>query len=241
MLTIKNVSAVTGNKELLKDISIEIKPGEIHALMGPVGSGKSSIAHLISGHPSIIQTEGSITFKKKDLSKIDCEDRSLLGIHTTFQFPPEIPGLKNIDLIKVALKAKKDKRSDQEIERDYKVLCTMLELRSNHGSVLMDYDLMSPAEFKKNEILQMLMINPEFIIIDEIEKDLEDEDLELVGAVLSSYANSDIAMIIITHSQKLLDMVVPTHVHVLVNGKIKERGNTELYKRIIEDGYSQFP
>lgn len=240
MLTIKNVSAVIDAKDLLNDISLEIKPGEIHAILGPRGSGKSSLAHLISGHPSIIQTEGTITYKRKDLSKLDSSDRSKLGIYVAFQSVPEITGLTNLGLAKLLLKSKKDKRTETDIERDYKVLATMLELRPNHGSLLFDYDELSPSELKKNEILLMLLLNPELIIIDEIDTDLDEDDLAVVGAVLDSYTDEKSSMILITHSRALLDMVVPTHVHVLVNGEIKEQGDTELYKRIIEDGYSQF-
>lgn len=241
MLTIKNVSVALGAKDLLTNISIKINSGEIHAIMGPTKSGKSTLAHLIAGHPSLTQTEGTITFNNKNISKLDSSDRALAGIYTTFQFPPEIQGLTNFELMKLALKAKKDKRSEVDVERDYKVLCLMLELRADHGDLLMDYDIMSPAELKKNEILQMLMLDPEFVIIDEIDLELGEEDLEVVGAVLNSYIDDKKSMAIITHNQTLLDMVVPTHVHVLVGGEIKEQGGPELYKRIIEDGYSQFP
>jgi Fe-S cluster assembly ATP-binding protein len=241
MLTIKNVSAVIDTKDLLKNISLNINSGEIHAILGPKKSGKSSLAHLIAGHPSIIQTEGSITFKKKNIDRLDCEDRAKLGVFVTFQNPPEIYGLKNIELIKSMLKMKKDKRSFQELEKDYKVLCTMLELPSDHGDTLMDYDFMSPSEFRKNEILQMLMLDPDFIIIDEIDANLGDEDLAILGAVLNSYIDGKKSMAVITNNQQFLDMIVPTHVHVLVDGEIKEHGGPELYKRIIEeDGYSQF-
>jgi Fe-S cluster assembly ATP-binding protein len=240
MLTIKNVSAVIDAKELINNISLTIKSGEKHAIMGPEGSGKSSLAHLISGHPSIIQTEGTVKFKNKDITKLDADDRANLGIYTTFQYPPEISGLQNLDIIKAVLKIKKDSRNENEIEADYKLLVLMLNLRPNHGSLLMDQDMMSLSEFKKNELLQMLMFNPDCIVVDEIDLDLEEEDLATVGEILKNYIDSKKSMIIITHNQQLLDLVDPTHVHILVDGKIKEQGGKELYKRIIEDGYSQF-
>ena len=241
MLTIKNASAIIDAKELLKDISLNINLGERHAIMGPKGSGKSSLAHLISGHPLIIQTEGTINFNNKNISKLDSDDRSLLGIYTSFQYPPEIIGLKNIDLIFAMLESKKDPRSKQDIEKDYKILCSLLELRSEHGSLFIDDEMMSAADFKKNEILQMLMLNPKLAIIDEIDGNLSDDDLETIGAILDGYIDDKKSMIIITNNQKLLDMVAPTRVHILVDGEIKESGGTELYKRIIEDGYSQLP
>lgn len=240
MLTIKNVSAVIDTKDLLKNITLQINPGEIHAILGPAGSGKSSLVHLLAGHPSITKTEGSITYKRKDLSRLDASDRNSLGIYTAFQTVPEIFGLSNLSLAKTILKNKKDKRTDQDIERDYQVLAQMLELRPDHGSLMMNYDVMSPSEFRKNEILLMLLSNPKLVILDEIDTDLSEEDLEIIGAVFSSFLDDQRSMILVTHNKKLLDMVVPTHVHILVDGEIKEQGDTELYKRIIEDGYSQF-
>ncbi len=240
MLTIKNLSAIIDSKELLSKITLNINPGEIHAILGPKRSGKSSLAHTISGHPSIVQTEGTISFKGKNLKNLDAESRSKLGIHVLFQDTPEISGLSNFELAKSCLKANKDPRSDQDIERDYKVLSEMLELPSDHGEHLMMYDEMSNANFKKNEVLLMLLLNPKLVIVDEIDEGLNENDLSVLGAVLSGFADETKSLILITHSQKLLDMVVPSHVHILVDGEIKEQGNTELYKRIIEDGYSQF-
>lgn len=240
MLTIKNVSAVYQTRELLKNISIKINPGEIHAILGPKQSGKSSLAHLISGHPSLKITDGSILFKHKNLSKASCETRAKLGIHTTFQNPPEIAGLKNIDLIKSILKSRGDKRDDNIIEKDYLVLCAMLELSPEHGDLYIDYECMSESEFRKNEILQMLMLNPELVIIDEVDNTLNDDDLSILGSVLSSFIDEEKSMIVITNNHSLLDMIVPDFVHIMVNGEIKEQGETELYKRIIKDDYSQF-
>jgi len=240
MLTIKNVSAIIDATELLTNISLKINPGEIHAIMGPKKSGKSSLAHLITGHPSITQIDGSIVFNRKNLAKLDITDRAKLGIYTTFQGPPEIVGITNLNLAKLILKARKDPRSEQEIEKDYSLLVAMLDLEPDHGTTEMEYECISPSEFRKNELLLMLLLSPKLIIVDEIDADLSDNDLEVVGAVLSSYIDAHHSMIIITHSQKMLDMVVPTHVHIMVNGKIKETGTTNLYKRIVEDDYTQF-
>jgi len=240
MLTIKNLSAVIDAKDLLSNISIEVNPGEIHAILGPRRSGKSSLAHVIAGHPSIIQTEGSISYKGKNLKNLDAEDRSKLGMYVSFQGPPELAGLTNLELAKSCLRAHNDIRPDQDLERDYQVLVDMLELDPDHGDAIMSFDDMSDMDFRKNELLLMLLLNPTLAIIDEIDNGMDDEELSIIGAVLSSYASDENSIILITHSQKLLDMVVPTHVHILVDGEIREQGNTELYKRIIEDGYSQF-
>ena len=240
MLIIKNVSAVLDETDLLKNITIEVNSGEIHAIMGPKRTGKSSLGHLITGHPSIVQTEGSITFNKKNISRLDCDDRASMGISITFQNPPEMPGLKNYDLAKLILKSKKDKRSDHEIEEAYKALCKSLKLDDDHGGQSMDYDDMTTTDFRKNELLLLLLINPKLAIIDEVDTDMDDDDLALVGESIKRFSNKKNSIIVITHNQKLLDMVVPSHVHILVNGEIKEHGDTQLYKRIIEDDYSQF-
>lgn len=240
MLTLKNISAVIDAKDLLNNVSFTINPGEIHAILGPRQSGKSSLVHLISGHPSIIKSEGEIFFEGKNISKLDPEDRLNLGIYSTFTEPPEITSLTNFSLAKLVLRARKDPRSDNDLERDYKVLCRLLELGQDHGDKPMDYDLMSGADFRKNEILLMLLINPKLAIIDDLDKDLSDDDLAILGAVLSSYLDENNSILVISNNRRFLDMLVPTHVYVLVDGKIKESGDASLYKRIEEDDYSQF-
>lgn len=240
MLTIKNVSAVIDNKELLKNISIEIKEGEIHAILGPSGAGKSSLIHLISGHPGLIQTEGTMVYKNKNLKKLDADDRAKLGLFATFQYPPEIPGIKNLDLVKSALKSRADIRNEHEVEKDYKTFCELLGMEKFHGKKYMDLDDVSKSDLKKNELLQLLMCNPDCLLIDEIESYLEDEDIDIISSILKKYVDENKSMLIVSSSKKLLDTVNPTHVHVLVSGEIKEQGSAELYKRIIEDGDSQF-
>jgi Fe-S cluster assembly ATP-binding protein len=240
MLTIKNVSATIDNKNLLSNISIQINSGEIHAILGPRQSGKSTLAHLIAGYPTLDLTEGSILFNGKNLKTLNAENRAKLGIYVAFQGPPEIGGLTNFELALNCLRAKKDKILEEDILKDYSVLADMLELPSTHGNSIIHFDDISPIDMKKNEILLMLLLEPKLVIIDEIDSGMDENDLEILGAILSSFSSEKNSIILITHSRKLLDMVVPTNVHVLVNGEIREQGTTELYKRIIEDGYSQF-
>lgn len=240
MLKIKNVSAVIDTTQLLSNITLEIKAGEIHAVLGPKGSGKSGLAQLISGNPNLIQTEGSIHYKNQNLSKLDCDDRFNLGMFASFQYPPEIDGLSNLEFVKLALKAKKDKRQEHDIEKDYNALKTMLGLAPDHGSFFMMADFMEARDFKKNEILQMLMYNPDLIILDDIDQHMTESDITELGLIIKGFFNEHKSMMLITNNHALLDIVVPTHVHILVDGEIKEQGSTDLYKRIIEDGYPQF-
>jgi Fe-S cluster assembly ATP-binding protein len=237
MLTIKNLSAVTGSRDLLNNVSLEVGPGEIHAVLGPKGSGKSSLAHVIAGHPAIYPSSGILQYNGKNLKKLDAEDRAKMGIYVSFQYTPEISGLTNLELAEICLTSKK---TSQPIDQDYKILASMLELPSTHGGSLVNYDDNSDVDLRKNELLLMLLLEPKLIIIDEIDQGMSDDDISIVGAVLSSYANENNSIIIITHSRKLLDMVCPTHVHVMVDGELKEEGGPDFYKRIIEDGYSQF-
>lgn len=240
MLTIKNLSAVIDSKELLKNINLTINPGEIHVVMGPSKSGKSSLAHIIAGHPNLIQSEGSIHFHNKDLKKLDSDDRSILGIFSIFQYMPEIEGLTNFDLVKLILKLRKDKRSEQKIEQTYKEYASKLGLRPDNGSLFLSSTAMSLSEIKKNEILQMLMVDPNFIILDQLDDGLSAVDIEIVSNVLSSFFNQSKSLLIFSDNKKFLDLLNPEHVHILVDGEIKISGDSDLYKRITNDGYSQF-
>jgi len=240
MLTIKKLSAVIDTKELLKNINLNINAGEIHALIGPPKSGKSSLAHIIAGHPDLIQSDGTILFNNKDLKKLDSEDRSLLGIYTIFQYTPDLEGISNFDLLKLILKARKDKRSDQKIEQTYKKFVTQLGLRPDNGSIMVSQSTMSRSELKKNELIQMLMIDPELVIIDDLDEDLSKEDIFKIAETLVSFLDESKSLMVITNDQEFLDLLKPQHVHILVEGEIKLSGDSDLYKRIIKDGYSQF-
>jgi len=241
MLKIKNLTAVIETLELIDDVSLEVNEGELHAIIGPEKSGKSSLIHAILGNPSMSIKNGSIKYKKKSIIEKSIEERSNAGIFISFQYPPNIDGVTNFELIKSILKSKKDTRTPNELENRYKELCKKLGLSSNHGYKIVNHEIMSDTECKKNEILQMFILNPNFIILDEIDTGIEKDELELFTSCINEFLlDKTKAAIIITHSRALLDALNPTHVHVMVNGEIRENGSAELYKRILEDGYSQF-
>lgn len=240
MLTIKNVSATIDNAEILSEINLKINKGEIHIIMGPKQSGKSSLAHVIQGNPYIPVTEGSITLHGKNITKTSADKRSRLGIFTSFQNPPEIAGLTNLDAIKMMFE-NTNMTFSTSLETCYKNLIRELELGSNFINEFVNDDDRSPSDWRKSEILQMLMINPKIAVLDEIDLEQDEGSLELIaGTLLSFMKEPDKACLIITNNQKFLDLLQPTHVHILVEGKIATQGGPELYKRIIEDGYSQF-
>lgn len=240
MLKIKNVSAVVDTQEVLNDINIEIKPGEIHAIMGPRHSGKSTLAHFIQGNQFIIQTSGSIVFKNKNVSKLASHKRSKLGIFTTFQTPPEIDGLTNLELIKALFQTRTGREFTSELEIAYRSLVKTIGLDSRFPDDPVNTASRLPEDCKKSEIIQLLMLQPDIAILDEIDIDLTDDALECIVAMVRTYIESpDKALVIITHSKTLLDKLTPNYVHVMVDGEIRATGTSELYKRIIEDGYPQ--
>lgn len=240
MLTIKNVSAAIDATEVLSNIDLKINKGEIHIIMGPKQSGKSSLAHIVQGNPYIPITEGSIKLHGKNITKMSADKRSKLGIFTSFQTPPEITGLTNLDAIKILFENNKNSFTTT-LETCYINLIRELELGSNFINEFVNDDDRLSGDWRKSEILQMLMLNPKIAVLDEIDQEQDDRSLELIAhALLSFMKEPDKACMIITNNQKFLDLLEPSHVHILVEGKIAAQGGPELYKRIIEDGYSQF-
>lgn len=239
MLKIKNLTAVSHSEPLIENISLEIKPGEIHAVMGPKHSGKSALAHAISGHPSVNITDGDIFWGRKKLQNLDPTERNELGIFISFQFPPEFEGITNFELTKEFFKPFNVDNS--ELQLKYNTCCSLLELGSDHGELTPSINHMSINQAKRNELVYMFLSNPKLIILDEIDEGLTNEQITSFGNILKDYiAERDRSCLIVTHSKELLNILQPTHVHVMVDGEIKMSGNNELFTRIIEDGYSQF-
>ena len=235
MLKIKNLTAISGDKELLKDINLKVKAGEIHAVMGPKFSGKTALAHAISGHPGVIVTDGEITYKRKNIITADIEDRYRAGIFTTFQYPPEYEGITNFQLAQAVMP------NDKDLSVKYVMWSEVLNLGLDHGDKLVNGGGMISTEAKRNEMLLLLLSNPDLMILDEIDQELGEDDIVIVGSLIRELVESGKkACIVITHSHLLLQILQPSHVHVMVDGAIKVSGGEELHKRIVEDGYPEF-
>lgn len=237
MLKIKNLSATSDAQPLLKNISLEVKAGEIHAIMGPKHSGKSALVHTITGHPSISITDGTVHFKKKKLNDLEADQRVNLGIFISFQYPPEFESVTNWELTKEVF----SKEKEDDLALKYSSCLEILDLGDTHGDVTPSAINMVMSQAKRNELIYMLLKNPDLVILDEIDDGLKDSENLLIGSILKDFlVEKGKGCIVVTHSQALLDLLQPTHVHVMVEGEVKISGTTELYKRIIEDGYSEF-
>jgi Fe-S cluster assembly ATP-binding protein len=241
MLEIKNLTVKLGDEQILENINLQVKQGEIHAVMGPQFSSKSNLALSILGNPNFTFQEGSIFYKKKNISDQTIDKRSQLGMYVSFQNPPPISGISNFELITNAVSFHNKRKSSEKLVKEYKELCKKFGLPESHGDKIVNADLMAPDEAKKNELMQMTLINPDFIVLDEIDESVSAEQLTIIAEHIKNFlSGGKKAAIIITHSRTLLDILQPTHVHVMVKGSIVEQGLSDLYKRIVEDGYSQF-
>lgn len=240
MLKITNMSAGIEGFDILSGINLEVNPGEIHAIMGPNGAGKSSLANAIVGNPELTVSKGRMTFKRKSLLRLEPHERSQLGIFMTFQDPVEIPGISNLQLTRDILKVRGDERDSGSIINDYKKLVKQFELGSEWGK--RDYNLgASGGEKKKNEIIQMHMLDPSLLILDEIDSGLDvDAVQEITKDIKAFLAKEEKACIIISHQPTILEAIKPTHVHIIVGGKIVETGDAKLIKRISKNGYREF-
>lgn len=241
MLKLKNVSANIDTTEVLKNIDITINPGEIHAIMGPRRSGKSTLAHVIQGNPFITLANGTVQYKGKSINKVPAHKRSLLGIYTSFQHPPDIESLNNIDLFTSLVEQTRQGKFSSELENALDNLIKTIELDRQFLDDPVNTQTRDQEDHKKSEILQMIMLQPEIIILDEIDVNVTKESLEIIALMIKNYLETgNKSLVLITNNHTFLDMITPHYVHILVDGEIRERGSTELYKRIIEDGYSQF-
>ncbi len=241
MLRIKNLHASVEGKEILKGIDLTIKPGEMHAVMGRNGSGKSTLANVISGSDKYIVTQGKIIYNNKNLLDLSIEERALQGIFMSFQYPAVIPGVNNTYFLKAALNAKRKYQGKSELD----AMDFMALIREKLKIVEMDElylrravnEGFSGGEKKRNEILQMITLEPKLAILDETDSGLDIDALKIISKGINNYRNSDRAFLVITHYQRLLKYIEPDFVHVLIDGKIVKSGGKELALTLEEKGY----
>lgn len=244
LFQIKNLHAKINGIKILKGLNISIKPGEIHAIMGPNGSGKSTLAKVIAGHPSYVVTEGEIVLGSQSILSLDPATRSHLGIFLAFQYPVEIPGVSNIDFLRLSLNSK---RKYDHLEELDPLACFSL-INAKLDSINMDSRFLnrnvnegfSGGEKKKNEILQMALLNTKLAILDETDSGLDIDALKVVSENINKLANKDNGIILITHYQRLLNYVTPNFIHIMQNGSITYTGNAELAKKLEKIGYEFF-
>lgn len=241
ILEIKNLYANIDNKNIINGLNLSINAGEVHAIMGQNGSGKSTLAKIIAGHPSYTVKQGSISFKGKDITHADPEERAHEGIFLAFQYPVEIPGVNNLDFLRLAYNERQKTMGRQELDplsffdlinqkaRNISIDNEFLTRNVNEG--------FSGGEKKKNEILQMSLLNSELSILDETDSGLDIDALKNIAENINYFCSSEKAIILITHYQRLLDYVIPDFVHVMQKGAIVQTGNAELAKQLERDGY----
>ena len=241
MLKINNLHASVEGKEILKGINLEVKAGEVHAIMGPNGSGKSTLASVIAGKEEFEVTEGSITLNEEDLEEVSPEERAHKGVFLSFQYPIEIPGVSVTNFMKTAInESRKAKGLEDMPAKDMLKLIRekseMLEIDRKFLSRSLNEGF-SGGEKKRNEIFQMAMLEPKVAILDETDSGLDIDALRIVANGVNKLKSKDNAVILITHYQRLLEYIVPDFVHVLHNGKIVKSGGKELALELEEKGY----
>lgn len=241
MLTIKNLHAKVDNKDILRGINLTINPGEVHAIMGPNGSGKSTLANVLAGRDNYVVTAGEVTYLGKDLLTMATEERAREGIFLAFQYPVEIPGVSNINLLKAALNAIRKHRGESDLD----AMDFLKMVKGKMKMMQMDQSFISRAvnegfsggEKKRNEVLQMSVLEPKLAILDETDSGLDIDALKVVSAGVNANRTPERSMLIVTHYQRLLDYIVPDFVHVLAHGRIVKSGGKELARELEAKGY----
>ncbi len=241
-IEIKNLNVNVDKKEVLKDFNLDIKKGEIHVIMGPNGVGKSTLSKVIMGHNDYKVISGDILADGKSILELETDMRARMGMFLSFQNPIDIPGVTNSEFLKVALNSRRDNPIGlyefiTELEKDFKDLSLSKEMM--HRGINENF---SGGEKKKNEILQMKVLNPKFVILDELDSGLDVDSLKIVCENVNKYLsdNKDVSLLMITHYTRILEYIKPDYVHVMIDGKIVKTGDYSLAKEIDKNGYKMF-
>jgi Fe-S cluster assembly ATP-binding protein len=241
LLKVTNLSAKVGGKNVLQGLSLELKAGEVHAIMGPNGSGKSTLAYVLAGRPGYEITSGTVEFQGRDLLSLAPEERARLGLFLGFQYPVEIPGVNNVYLLKAALNARRKTQGLAEVDayEFLQLVRVKMKLMQMDESFLSRgvNEGFSGGEKKRNEILQMLVLEPTLAVLDETDSGLDIDALKVVARGVNTLRAADRGVLLITHYQRLLDHVVPDQVHVLARGRIAMSGDKNLALELEKRGY----
>lgn len=241
MLSIKNLHASVFDTPILKGLNLEVKAGEVHAIMGPNGSGKSTLTNLVAGRPGYQITEGSITYKGLDITELEPHERAGEGVFLAFQYPLEIPGVSNMAMLKAAINSLRKYRGEAEISaadflKRIREKAEMVEMKQEFLKRSVNEGF-SGGEKKRNEILQMAMLEPTLALLDETDSGLDIDALQTVAKGVNALRSPDRAIVLVTHYQRLLDYIIPDYVHVLSEGKIVKSGDKSLALELEKRGY----
>ena len=241
LLEIKDLHAGFEGTEIVTGVSLTVNAGEVHAIMGPNGSGKSTLAKVLVGHPSYVVSQGSITYNGKDLLEMDAEDRALAGVFMGFQYPVEIPGVNNAEFLRMAYNAKLVRKGEEEVDPlDFDEILDekmkLIGMDKKYKDRFLNEGF-SGGEKKKNEILQMAVLDPKLSILDETDSGLDIDAMKVVAEGVNKLSNQDNALILITHYQRLLNYIEPQFVHVFSDGTIVKSGGKDLAHELEAQGY----
>lgn len=241
MLEIKNLTATVDSKPILKGVNLSIQPGEIHAVMGPNGAGKSTLAKVLAGHPAYEVTGGEVWFKGQNILELEPEERAHLGLFMSFQYPIEIPGVSNVQFLRMSLNANRKANGQPELsEAEFDVLIEekmkQMEIRSEFKIRNVNENF-SGGEKKRNEILQMAVLKPDLAVLDETDSGLDIDAMRIVARGVNQIMNPNMGLLLITHYQRLLDYIKPDFVHVMLDGRIVQSGGPGLAIELEDKGY----